>query len=510
MTGNDSSEAKITEIYELISSVNKEAYKDVFLISNHVLSKNPFNNNLINRYLKNEDPRPARLHALIGRFSSYYIKSLLHFVSYLFKFAEHFLSSYNFSHPRNGKEIVIIDVFFLMERIIKSKTFKDFYFPGLEDALKKKKSRYAYLPYFYSPAHNKKPLELYDTLRILKKGGLPVITEYQLLKPSDLMSLAGFIITYPFHVLRLVRRLRADSYAVRLLKHELMDTIGCVTFYNFSRYLQGKRINELPYESIKMISWYENQAIHKNLYKGLRTGAVKSRIYGAKLSIYSRNLLSEIPDEKEAALGLVPDKIITNGPYFIPPKTTLNYQVGPSLRYSKIYETALKRENQKNILVLLPYIAADVQNILQILLKTKIGARNILIKPHPAISIEKYRRFILPGARLVNEDMYKLFEETKIAIGAASGTLVEAASLGIPVISVRNPERFDYDNSLPEYGKGIIWEDARDAEELINRIEMFEKSFDDNAGKIKIIAEEYKKMFFSPITEQGIKEAFEL
>lgn len=35
-------EDKLKKAYDVLSSVNEEAYKDIYLLSNQVLSKNPF------------------------------------------------------------------------------------------------------------------------------------------------------------------------------------------------------------------------------------------------------------------------------------------------------------------------------------------------------------------------------------------------------------------------------------------------------------------------------------
>lgn len=509
MTNNDN-ENKIKMAYEAISLINKEAYKDIFLISNQVLSKSPFNNNFLNRYLNNERPKERPFYVVIYKLLIYYIKSFLHFAMYLFKFVEFFFSSFRFSTPRNCKELILIDIVFIMENIKKYRNFSDLFLPGMEEILIKRKKHYAYLPFFYSPTSNKRPFELLSVLRILKKEKVPVITEYQLLSVYDLLYLLYFIVAYPFHVLRFSKALQLGTYEAELLKCELIDTLDQVAFYSFSRYLFGRQIVKLPYDRIKAISWYENQPIHKNLYKGLRENASKVRIYGAQLFLYSKNYLTLIPDENEECFGIVPDKILVNGPYYVPEKSKLNYTIGPSLRYSKIFHTTVGRKNQKNILILLPYIIDDAENILRILLGANLHSFNIFVKTHPGLPIEKFRHLIPSNVTVVKEDTYKLFGSAKIVISATSGTLLEAASLGIPVISIKNTKRFDYNNPFSENGKGIIWEEASKPEDLIYQIKKFERILEEDAGQISIIADRYKRMFFCEPTERNIITAFDL
>ena len=65
-----------------------------------------------------------------------------------------------------------------------------------------------------------------------------------------------------------------------------------------------------------------------------------------------------------------------------------------------------------------------------------------------------------------NSDLYHLFEDSKIVIGLSTGALVEAASLGIPVICVDNKSELTY-NYLPNFGKGILWERAQKTFEIV-------------------------------------------
>lgn len=501
---------RIRKAYDTISLVNREAYNDLYLISNHVLGKNPYNNDFLSRVLSSEDLRWRSWHEAVVTITAYYVKSFGHFAIYLFNFVEFLLSGVRFRPCREKKELVLVDIFFNMNEICKAGKFRDTYFPKMEEIFKKKGIYYAYLPFFSSSAFHKKPLELLTALNVLKRDRVPVITEFQLLSLSDIVSIFFFIVMYPFHVLSLARKMGHDTREKSILKSELIDSMGQATFYNFSRYLQGRRLAAFPYQKIKLISWYENQPIHKNLYKGLRTNASKVRIYGAQLFLYSRYCLSIVPDESEVRFGVVPDKIIANGPYYVPDITSLEYGVGPSMRYEKIFHTAVKKEKRVNILVLLPYIAEDAESILRMISKAKAPFTNLLIKPHPGLPVARFRKLIPPAATMVKDDIYKLFEEAKIVISASSGTLVEAASLGIAVISVKSAKRIDYNNPLPEYGRGTLWEEVDNPESLAGQIEKFDHILRERPDEVSDIAARYKGMFFSEVSEKRICKAFDL
>jgi len=141
----------------------------------------------------------------------------------------------------------------------------------------------------------------------------------------------------------------------------------------------------------------------------------------------------------------------------------------------------------------------------------KIGvfSSEVLIKSHPALPIDEFKHLLPKHARLVNENTYKLFEKTKILIGAASGTLVEAISLGIPVITIKESDDIEY-NYLPQNGKGIIWEEVSKAEELKQQIEKFEYSILNNSKEMNNIASNYKRNFFCEPNEKNISKCFDL
>lgn len=497
--------------YDTISQANKEAYKDFFMISNSVLSKIPSNNHFLDYYMKDNFHGEHSFFVIGYRLFLYFIKSFTYFAMYLFKFIEYAMASFRPCLRSDSDELILIDVPFLSENICKTGNFHDPFFPGMEDILIKNGKNYAYLPYFYSSTYNRKPLELLRVFKVLKKEKVKVITEYQILSARDLLKVVFFIATYPLHVFRFSRTLSNGEGAVKALKYELLNTIDQVTFYNYVRYLVGRKIADMPYRKIKVFSWYENQSLHKNLYKGLRSSISKKvTIYGAQLFLGPKRLLSLIPDENESVFGILPDKVIVNGSYYIPQRTSLAYEVGPSLRYSGIFDVDIKKESRKEILILLPYLVEEARNILRVLLASKFVSRNIFVKPHPATPLKSIRHLIPPNAVIVEKTVYQLFEIAKILISSASGSMIEAATLGIPVISINKKGCFEWSNPFPEYGKGIVWETAVSAEDLDCKIEQFERKLQESPEEINAVAARYKEMLFSRPTEESIVKTFDL
>jgi spore coat polysaccharide biosynthesis predicted glycosyltransferase SpsG len=198
-----------------------------------------------------------------------------------------------------------------------------------------------------------------------------------------------------------------------------------------------------------------------------------------------------------------------NGSFFIPEKSKLNYIVGPSLRYKKVFDTKINRKMQRDFLVLLPYAQQEEENIFRVLYDVNFGENNIIIKTHPANKHIRCRQYICSNYKIIDSDLYDLFKNTKIAVGAASGSLLEAASVGIPVIMIKSPDSLDYD-ILPEHGKGLVWEEAVDTRSLQRAIQMIEQRLNNEIDAIDRISKDYREMFFLEPNESNIIRVFDL
>jgi hypothetical protein len=508
-------DGKLKEAYGILSSVAAEAYKDVYLLSNQVLSKNPLTSSFLKNYLSGSDFAKPGIGTVICKLFRYYLGSVRDYIAHLVKSAIYFTSGPEY-HPQNPQdELVLIDTVFLSQKIVSLEKYSDSYFKGLDEVLCESGREYAYLPVFYN---NKDTRTFRSALKIIRRDRIPVLSEFQLLTFSDRLRMLAFLVAYPWHVLHFAKTLNENDQKTKLVYHELINTLDQVTFPDYSRYLQGKRISELPYKSIKLISWYENQVIDKNLYKGVREKPGKVVIYGAQLFRYLGPDLNIIADENETVFNIVPDRILVNGPYLIPESSSLNYAVGPSLRYKKQFEPLdHEKDKEKNdILVLLSYstpdtenINADTKDVLEILRQADLSGWHVVIKPHPAAPIDKYLGLIHNcGWDIRNDELYKLFASARIVIGSASGSLFEALSLCIPVIVV-NPSNSFY-TVLPEMGKDILWNEVSCAGELQKAVERFSKYQQDSIPEMNEIALWYKKAFFNEPTKENIIKAFDL
>ena len=493
------------EIFEYLSEINKEAYKDIYLLSNQVLSKNPISNTFFDDYMENKCIKPFKIHQIYIKIIGYYIKSILLYFQYLIQKLVYLISKQKFDLKNVTDEIIIIDVIFLMNASIKNNEFFYDYFAGLNKVLDNRKINYAYLPMFFA---NNSLYKFFKILKTIKNNQLPVLTEFQLLSFSQLFELLYFIITYPIHVLKFIHRLNNNKKDL-FLKHELIKCLDQVTFLSFTHYLKGKNLSSISCSRIKVFSKYENQTSDKNYYKGLRSGKTDVFIYGCQLFIRSFSLININADENEIYHGVVPDKVLVNGNYYLYNNNRINCVIGPSFRYKYIFNYNMKYNKKENLAIILPYIDYECRNILQIVRDIDYQNGEIIIKFHPTMKIKDYKNLIPRNVKISNKTVSELFQNTNIMISNESGSLVEAVSLCIPAIVVKNKNRYSH-NPLSAIGKGIIWDSAECVDDVNKLINKFQYSLNNEKEGLAKYANKYKEMFFCEPTEKKIIDAFDL
>jgi hypothetical protein len=499
---------RVKKIYDYLSRVTQFAYKDDYLLTTPVLSRSPFCKSILQDLTSNRPaPRTNWIHIARNIFL-YYAKNTLRYLIQLTKQAAHYFSFQRFHIEPDTKSLTLIDIMFYTPNIIADQNYKSIHFPGLEEALTKQKKTYVYTTKFFDTSN---PFRLFRVFRILKKSEKPVLTEFQLLNFSDYLLAFRFLLMYPFHVMKLVKQLGNETED-GLLTHAIVDTLSGPTLLYYFQILYGRRISLLPVKSIKCISWYENQPREKCFYKGLRLVKGKVDLYGAQLYVWPSNLGSINPDESEIDFGIVPDKIVVNGPYYLPEKSRINYRVGPSLRSGKLFQVQANPAQSKNILVLMPYFQTEIEYFLKLIDQMDLN-QPILLKFHPGVDRKKFERKIKQGVQIVEGDLFDFLVQTKIVIGMATGSLAEASSLGIPSISIENNERgrSEFSHSfMPDLGKGIIWDNASNISEVLARIKSFNELLDKEPENLVGIGERYKEILFCQPSDQKIIEAFDM
>jgi len=499
---------RVKNLYDYLDRVTQIAYKDEYLLSTSVLSRSPFCKSILQDFTSNRSAPRTRWVHIARNICLYYVKNTGRYLIQLSKQAAHFFSRQRFHIEPDVESLTLIDILFYTPNIIADKNYNCTHFPGLEEVLIKKEKAYAYTTKFFDTSN---PLKLFQVFKILKKNKRPVLTEFQLLNFSDYLLAFRFLLIYPFHVMKLIKKL-GNEPEDRFLTHAIVDTLSGPTLLYYFQLLYGRRISLLSVKNVKCISWYENQPREKCFYKGLRSVKGKVDLYGAQLYVWPSNLGSIDPNESEIDFGIVPDKIVVNGPFYLPETSRIDYRVGPSLRSGRLFQTQANPAESESILILMPYFEPEIEYFLKLINQMDL-TQSLLLKFHPGVDRPKYENRIKQGVQIVEGDLFDFLVQAKMVMGMATGTLAEAASLGIPAISIENNEKglSEFSHSfMPELGKGIIWDKASNISEVLDRVKRFNELVDKEPEKIKAMGTEYKNLFFCQPSDQKIIDAFDL
>ena len=497
------SDPRISKLYSCFSEASRNVYRDEFLLSTSVFAKSDLSLHALDDYLEGKEAESVSFLFCLKKLLFYFSKSFGWLVFYWAQSLAHRFSRQKFV-PDPEKPLTLIDIFFMPENIAKNGDLNDRYFPGLEAKLKTKGISYAYAPKFFGADH---PMLYYRMFRQMKEKNRPVLSDLQLLGVFDYLKMLMFVPMYPLRVFQQIRQL-GESQEDKLLRFFLWDTMDRTAVKNYARLLFGRCISKMSVPAIKCISWYENQPQDKNFYKGLRSTPGKVRIYGAQLFPWPATLLNLHVDEGEVNFGLIPDRILVNGTYYLRDEDGLDFKMGPSLRYSRLFKTKISAKNKTALLVLLPFFEYEIDKILKVVKEARFSVE-IFVKFHPATEKNKYIHQLEGKMQMVDDDIYTLFNRVGCVIGRSTSSLVEATSLGIPVISINTGCGVEYEY-LPKFGKGIIWQNASNGREIVNWVNIFSDLLKAKSDLIYAIAKKYKEMFFCEPTSEKIDEAFEL
>ncbi len=492
---NKSYHEKKDIFHDYLNNIKRKSQWDIFNIINPTLVKNPYSSEFPKRFFLNDVNASNSKLLFVKVVLKYYMKSLYNFISYFIAFM-----LYKIYYKKKIKKDVktIIDVFGLVDKTNQNNIFSENYLTGIYEIFEKYNTDYTILLRPYGVGKN--PFKLKHFFKIINKDKREFIFEYELLTFKNFIELFILIMQYPFKVLRLVQN--EDNDIDRIFNYTLILDIKSFSFDSLTRYIVGKNIAKI--DSIeKIYSWSEFQVIERSFNFAIRKHTDKIELIGLQFYLNYETYFNTYVNDLDYEMMSAPYKVLVNGNYYVKKSKKVKYDIGVSLRYKEIF-TFKGIVEEKSILLLGSYIESDTKYMLGSIEKFD----NVIFKNHPAVDISRFGQ--LPQNITVSEEnIYKLFENTKLVIGTASGTSVEAVACGISVIIIASQDNLTA-NPLVEYGKGKIWDIAfskDDVKILYNELIEYRQN---NIEEIKKIALWYKDNFFIEPTEENIVRVFEL
>lgn len=561
------------ELFEAFSAITAKVFSGNRLLACPTLSKAPNYGNVLRRFIlgyPRARPGPKTWLRIAFR---YCLSNGAHFLFMLLGAA--YIRMLGWSLPKaalldSENPLLLIDGFAVLPRLEKEGRYRELYLPGLAREAEATGHTVVHLYRLYG---SRDPRTLWRAFRALAEHG--GMTEAHLLRFSDWFRLLWHALSYPFALARLIRSLKAypAKSPQSCIRDALIHTAGQCVLIGEARRLAARRLGFLlaarPFSissgnhsgsdgnraATHVVSWYENQTVNKCFMRGLAEAEARTGrhvpVTGAQLSLWPAALLNNHPDDGEAALGLVPERVLVNGPHFLPEHSRQQYAVGPSLRYAALFEkdaAAARAEPElarapsgrlneasaakaspaeafaaelpaveKNeaagiadgvrmpLLVLLSYYPEEVRRVLEMALPLAESGAEVIYKFHPTAKPEQYKEWLPPFPAIADGPLSDALEDIRrrrgAVLGSVSGALVEAVVAGVPVLSVEELYPELGMNFLPERGKGLLWEPVGEREDVEKALSSLQKGLD-LPGREKAVHELRDLLFTEPTRER--------
>jgi len=475
--------------------------KESLLFSNQVLSKHSIKSrDFINLIGGDSLKKKGNLSQLLYAFK-YYCVSLSYIFLWLIK-----KIFFNLLIPKpcinSSNNLHLIDIYILTKSTLSDKKFRDRYLSELVDVIKKNNLNYAYLISFYEYGFN--PINWFKLNKILRKSTQKFITEFDLLNLTDFFKIIIFTIKYPIQLNKLIKSYKINDDIDRAIISSLNQSKQDFTIHSYLRYLVGRRIAQ-KFGNSKLLSYFENSAPNKCLYKGIKDNSNKIKIYAYQqyaLHLWHYGMTPISP--YESIFSITPDKIIVNGIFYIPEDSNLNYS-SLAIRNKEVFNVKIK-DNSSQCLVLLPQASDLCITTLELVSHFKIKRNRLKIKPHPLLASSILNS--IPKDQLIYGNFYDCIADSNIIITSETGAALEAISIGLSIIVIGIESDLSL-NPLIDLGRGVIWEFASDVEGLNNSYNKLLKHRENNFNEVNSLANKYKKLFFTNSTEKLLLQSFD-
>lgn len=325
--------------------------------------------------------------------------------------------------------------------------------------------------------------------RIMNSQPYPVVTACSVVTALDLLHLCWFTLGYPFALAHFLLKASGAGEASQLC----IETLPTPVVHSYLRYLYGRRLASLLPSGAIAISWCENRAGDKLFYRGLRRdGAGSITIIGAQLFAFPDDYIGAYLTRAETEHGLAPDRLVCNGPYFLPSESNPPATVGPSLRYDGIFAFDPKVPKQGDtILVALGYNGS--YEALDILAQVNWPRdRKIMVRLHPGHAEEDMKKRLPQGFTIAQGPLHPSFHHSSLVIGVETGVMLEAVACAVPVISLNTLGDASMQH-MPQEGKGVVWFPATTSDQVENLIE---RALAVPEGTLQNYAMRYRSQFF--------------
>ena len=489
-------------LFNAFSDICQKAYRSWHLVTSPELAKVGLAD-LFQEYAKGGTPPKPSILFLANKFFRYYARGCVHFFLLVCcKIAHILFLQRTVISPR---KTVFIDTYFIIANFLKGDDVLAHYFPGIRQPIADAGWEHVMLPRFYGTSS---PFVLYRMFRSLRTYETPVLTEFQILAWSDYIYVFVHMLIYPWFVIGLLKSIPKTREGL-FVRFALLNGLNCGNLFGAVRYFVGQRLAPLLPKEARCLQWFENQTFERCFNRGLREAGATMPVYGAQLFLWPPEIINIHVDRKEAAAHK-PNIILVNGPYYKQENIDVPCKVGPSLRYARLFETSIMvPESDQKTLVVLSQFEVEARFSMDLAIHSELPEK-LMFKPHPTLQFSPNLKMLLPSGSIVIEgDLYDAFRETGWLIGSASGTLVEAAAVGIPVLVATEQSTINY-TEIPDIGRGLLWEAVSNVKQVQEAKVMLQEAILYRKDERLAAIETLRSELFNRPTPDSITECLDL
>jgi len=488
------------QLDELLDFVFSSDSFDKEILANNALTKNPdFNPGFIKKFkgLKVKKNNKFFFYYLL----IYFFKSFAYLVLFFLKKTLFIIFSkkVNFLDYKN---FFVLDIFLLSKSTVKKNKFEDRYLSRVAENLDKNNKKFLYLPVFYDDGFNL--FNWIKVYKILSSSKFEFLTEFQLVSWRHSFEMFIFIFKYSIQLFKLIKFVENSKFSDEYLIYSLYDSIKHSSLSAYVRYIMGREMAKKN-NSFTLLSYCEYQDIDRLLFKSLREYSPNVKIIAYQMFRKHEFFMNMDIPEQNKIFGFAPDKVIVNGKFYIPKNSSYEYQ-SASVRNTEVFKYKSSK-NAKEFLLLLPYIESEAKKMTQIFINSLSFLVCPKIKLHPVLGKGVLSKFNLDQDIVADDDFYSMVSKTGVIFTSVGGAALEAISMGISIIIFKDHKEPQI-NPLIELGKGIIWDEASNSDELISKFSSLMQLRQDNYEKVEKLSLEYQRLFFTNPSSELIKETY--
>ena len=429
----------------------------------------------------------------------------------IFKSLYGFLSDMFWSRVYRAKQvpsdnIIFIDNFITPQTTLSDGRFLDRYYPGFQSYLGDDDRQ----SIWFSPtlSNVRTPKEYKKIFSKINASKDNLLIQESWLTVMDYFFALRKSFEIPRKVRKISRVLGHDFTG--LITREAREQLGSFSLVKaINKYRFIRRLSLADIKILGAVDWNENQVIDRALNLGLRAFYPAVHVRGYQCFMVPDYYACLEPMEFEKTLGTLPHSYHVFGPTApaarIRVRDFMEVRLSPAFRFSYLYDIQIKRSNPSIILFAMPILLDESQRLINMcasLLAESDEKYEIIIKIHPTISLEEFKKTIpatnTPGIKLTDLGFNELLPTISVLVSASSSVCSEAALIGVPVAilgSLPGPTINPIPADVSEESSAICYS-LRDLQAFLGKIK--------NIDNKKIVLSE----IIQPVSPDGVKQLF--